>query len=354
MPATLSAEEIDALRREIDAAWTAAELAGPVTTSELRIGETDVRISVVGDQLARALLPALEHHDPAATSPEAVIGAWDAASVGTPLPSPASLVDPILETWMVRRDDEVVAQLERQSDGVIRMSDHLERRYLLGIERAANLSWWESAAPFRRQLHWAMAPDALPIHAAAVGHADGVALIIGRGGSGKSSTAIASIRAGLGYVGDDYCVLRLSPIPIVSSLYATAKVTADELEQVGDLADTQDPDVGGGPKPVLFPLRRYPEQTLLQAPVRMVLLPEIGGAGRPTLEPASPAEALRALAPNSLMQLHFDGVRELGMLRRLVTSVPAYRLHLSTERAANPGLIRDALDRTSARLGAGG
>jgi hypothetical protein len=354
MTATLSADEVDRLRRDLDAAWTVAELAGPVTTSDLSIGGADVRISVVGDELGRALLPALEHHEPAAATPHALIGAWDAASVGTSLPSPASPADPKLETWMVRRDDEVVAQVERQSDGVIRVSDHLRRRYLLGIERAANLSWWEGAAPFRRQLHWAMAPEALPIHAAAVGHPDGVALIVGRGGSGKSSTAIASIRAGLGYVGDDYCVLRLSPTPIVSSLYATAKVTADELEQVGDLADTQDPDVGGGPKPVLFPLRRYPEQTLLQAPVRMLLLPEIGGTGRPTLEPASPAEALRALAPNSLMQLHFDGVRELRMLRRLVTSVPAHRLRLSSDRAANPELIREALDRPSARLGTGG
>ncbi len=222
----------------------------------------------------------------------------------------------------------------------------MARRYLLGVEGVANLPPWEGGAPFRRQFHWALAPDALPIHAAAVGDAHGAALLVGRGGSGKSSTAVACLAAGLGFLGDDYSILRFAPEPVVHSLYCTAKVAHEELPHVGALAEACDADVPRGQKAVLFPSRVYPERIVLSAPISVVLLPTIvAGTTEPVVEPASAAEALRALAPSSLVQMHLDAPRELGMLVQLVGTVPAYRLGLGADRAANAAMIAATLAR---------
>ena len=252
----LDAEQVGDLRREVDEQWEAAVRRGPTTDADKSIGGRDVRLRVVGDELAASCSPRSPTIRPQPARPTS----WSAHGPRRgelPLRHTDDQIG--LERWVVRRGDEVVAQLEGQSDHpTIRVADHLARRYLLGVEGVANLPWWEGGAPFRRQLHWALAPDALPVHAAAVGDARGAALLVGRGGSGKSSTAVACLAAGLGFLGDDYCILRFEPEPVVHSLYCSAKVTNEELPHLGALAEQRDLDVPEGPKPVLFPLRTAP------------------------------------------------------------------------------------------------
>ena len=51
------------------------------------------------------------------------------------------------------------------------------------------------------------------LHAAAVGDADGVVLLVGNGGSGKSTTSVVCSQAGLGFLADDFCLLEPGTLP---------------------------------------------------------------------------------------------------------------------------------------------
>ena len=67
-------------------------------------------------------------------------------------------------------------------------------------------------------------------------------------------------------------------------------------------------------------------------PVRAIALPIIVDAARSRLSAASRAEALRRLAPSTLMQMPFGATPErFAKLARLATSVPAFRLELGRD-----------------------
>jgi hypothetical protein len=65
------------------------------------------------------------------------------------------------------------------------------------------------------------------------------------------------------------------------------------------------------------------------------------------LRPISAAEALRALAPSTIVQAGFGGGASLATLADLVRRVPSYALGLSPEPTANAA----AVDRLAAELG---
>jgi hypothetical protein len=238
-----------------------------------------------------------------------------------------------------------MAGVDWMAPGMVRIGNRYAHRHLLGVRDPDVLRPWESGAPLRRELWWALGPEVLFAHAAAVGDADGAALIMGASGSGKSTTSLACLRAGMGFLSDDYCLVRDDP-PVVHLLAATARVHRHELADLGELTQAVAPpapadDVDA--KALLYLHRSVPEQILRSAPVRVVLLPEVSTEVAPRLVRVSPAEALRAVAPAALWQLHLDAAHEMAGLRRLLTAVPIYRLLLSRQRDANPHAVQDAL-----------
>lgn len=68
------------------------------------------------------------------------------------------------------------------------------------------------------------------LHAAAIGTEEGAVLITGKGGIGKSTTALSCLQSGPYYFADNYLIVRLEPEPLVYSLYCTAKLNADHVK----------------------------------------------------------------------------------------------------------------------------
>jgi hypothetical protein len=325
------------------------ERTEPVTR-RLRIAETDIEVALVGADLAAALLPALAWHPPAAGPVSATVGAWDASATGTPLPAPFPHENPLVRQWVVRRGSEPMAEVDWSSPGVVSMGNRYAGRHLLGVADAG-IARRQEAAPLRRQLWWALGDDVLFAHAGAVGGPEGAALILGPSGAGKSSTALACARAGMGFLSDDYCLVRGDP-PVVHLLAPTARVHEPELRHLGDWASSAVAswnEPGAPLKALLFLHRLIPEQIVASAPVRVLLIPELAAEGGPGLVPVRPADALRMVAPAALWQMHLDAGRELRQLRQLVTAVPTYRLLLSRHRAENALTVARALERATAR-----
>jgi hypothetical protein len=173
----------------------------------------------------------------------------------------------------------------------------------------------------------------------------------GAAGAGKSSTSLACLQSGMGFLSDDYCLVRDDP-PVAYPLYSTARVYDDDVTRFPGLPA---PDVTGSSIAIDDPADRpkalyrlhdaVPEQLLASAPVRVVLVPEQSGNSNGRLEPIGPAEALRRVAPSALRQMSLEPDRDLAGLRNLVSSVPCFRFLLSRQREENPPLVQEALAR---------
>jgi hypothetical protein len=346
----LEAGRVRELLDRIDASWAQVRDRGPVVVRRVRIAEVDVEIAIAGEELAAALLPPFTDHPPALSETAAVVGAWDALATGIGYPPRPPVEVPGRCRYVLRRDDQPIGEVEWPAQGAVRTGDLDRGLHLLAVDDAASsaVARWEVGSPLRRQLSWALGPDALFVHAAVVGEPTGVAMVMGPSGAGKSTTSLACLRAGMGFLGDDYCIVRGSP-PVAHRLYSSARLLDDDVRHFDDFleptslgAAAPDPDFPDVTK-ALFLLRSDGPQRLLDsAPVRMVLVPERGD-GKPSIEPMRVTEALRSVAPSSLWQMSIAPEQELAALARLLTSVPCYRLRLSPDRAANPEVIREAL-----------
>jgi hypothetical protein len=103
---------------------------------------------------------------------------------------------------------------------------------------------------------------------------EGGVLLAGRGGAGKSTTAIAAMLGGLSYAADDYCVIEAEPQPVAHSLYNSGKLSWSGLHRFPQLCGT--PAHGSnGEKALFFLCALHPERLALRLPIRAVLLPDI-------------------------------------------------------------------------------
>ena len=207
---------------------------------------------------------------------------------------------------------------------------------------AAELPFWERAAPFRQILHWWLGERSLMLlHGASVGLPDGGALLAGRGGSGKSTCALASLASNLLYAGDDYVAVRDDREPYVFSLYCSGKLEPGHARLLPHLPPPGLPGDGSADeKAVFFVREHFPERMCSGFPLKAVLVPRVV-ASEPRLMPIAPAEALRALAPSTLLQLHPARPEAFAGMARLLQRVPAYALELS----GPPELIPPTIER---------
>lgn len=205
---------------------------------------------------------------------------------------------------------------------------------------AEALPRWETAAPLRTLLRWALREHGLHlVHGAAIVGPRGATLLAGPSGAGKSTTALAAAQAGLGYIGDDYCAVELGDPPRVHALYAVGKVDAPGLRRVHGLRL-----LPGGPTPDGKELV-VPRGLTRSAPLVSIVLPRVARRAGPRadraavraphahLAPATRAESLSALA-TSILLLPRSTQADLDALGVLVRALPAYRLVLGDDPVA--------------------
>lgn len=346
--------QLRAMLDAVNESWRRARERGPLHSRQLRIAEVDVEIAVVGDELASSLLPGFSGLPAALAAPRVTVGSWDATA--TEIPFPAGPPRPDAGSWRatLRRDDRPVGELDWFAPRMLGTGDRESGLHLLAVERAADILPSDAGAPLRRQLAWALGSDVHFVHAGAVGDRDGVALIIGPAGAGKSSTSLSCLRAGMGFISEDYCLIRDDP-PTAYPLYWTGRLADDDLRHFDGWVDPamtgsqfRDHERGVDAKALFLFHEVLPHRMLGRAPVRVVLIPDHDHRDVPGLEPMNRAAALRFVAPKALVQLHIEPDRELRALARVFASVPCFRLRLSPDRTENPRYVREALNRARA------
>jgi hypothetical protein len=178
------------------------------------------------------------------------------------------------------------------------------------------------------------------VHGGAVGTSRGGVLLAGKGGSGKSTTALSCLNSDMLYVSDDYSLVATDPVPYVYSIYSSAKLNADNIQRVPHLMPAiSNQNLMDEEKAVFFLYPYFKEKIAKGFPIHGILLPHIQGGTKTTLMRASAVEALKALALSTISQLAGAGRASLQIMEGLVRQVPCYHLALGTDLARIPEVI---------------
>ena len=198
---------------------------------------------------------------------------------------------------------------------------------------ANGLPYWDYTAPFRHLLSWWLDAQGLrQVHGGAVGTEDGGVLVVGPGGSGKSTTALSSLLdERLRYAGDDYVAVGSGAEPAVYSLYCSGKVHPEDLHRLPHL----EPAVADGARPdeksVFYVEQAFSGRSIAGFPLRAIVVPRVTDRRAARALPGTRAEALAALAPSTIFQLHPPARDALAWMAGLVRQVPTFVLELGAD-----------------------
>jgi hypothetical protein len=306
------------------------------------------------------LYPALAHQKLPDEKAEAdlKILAWDSAHSGVPMWSPPLAIgDYLVRGEIAGYNNERFRTVFQPVSGLFSFYDADRQIGLWWTQDYDRLPLYERAAPFLFLFHWwhsLSCHDSFLLHAAAVGTEDrGGVLLAGRGGSGKSTTAVACLLDGSwAYLADDYCVVRVgAEIPTVHSLYCSAKLDHKTLAAFPALSDRaslieigRDPDGKIG-----FDLFQcFPESFRSELPLRVIVFPRVprqaNGAGPDRLTSIGAGAAVRALAPSTLFQLPGAAASDFHMITALANRLPCFQLELGSNFAAVPQSLRQFME----------
>jgi hypothetical protein len=313
-----------------------------------KIGDCSIKLRFANESLAPIFIPAFEHLQiKSVAQPDLTICLGDLAVLDSPLQFPGGKTnadEPQREMW--RHEDARFFMLAQKETDSLSLLDAEEKLAFYWTRDAARLPWYENSFPLRHLLaNFFGRQNKYIIHAAAVGDENGAVLIVGKGGSGKSTSTLACATNGLFYLGDDYTLVGVEPAPHVWSLYSSAKMNADTLNWFPELKPFVQHDGGAKEKYSLFLNGAKNLRFAGSLPVRAVLWPRITGRVETKLTPASSASLLLALAPSSILQTPGGGDSVLRALGQLVQSVPTFILEAGNDPAQIASAIKKFLSK---------
>jgi hypothetical protein len=321
---------------------------------DLEVAGRGIRLRFAGDELWPLMLPPIEHLTTGgAGEPSTSICLWDSASTGVRIPDfPWSGLDVRQQGLIAGYNGERfrtvyhgdILDPPHYGFNALSMFDTEAGVGLFWVSSLERVPWYEPVEPLRPTLHWALARHGHHmVHAATVATEHGAVLIAGKGWSGKSTTALACVEAGFGFLGDNYVVLSTAgDAPMAHTLFANAKLRPGTLELLPELASVASPGGEAEDAKLIVDFRSYRhDQVRSSAPVKAVLVPELTGEGDTTVEPASARAGLMALAPSTIYQLPNNGGAGLRPMAELVRRVPTFALKLGADpRSAPPAIAR--------------
>ena len=215
------------------------------------------------------------------------------------------------------------------------------------LPQAADLPYYEKAAPMRMLLHWwCETSGRVLVHAAAVGWDSRAALLTGRGGTGKSTTAMLAAQSGFSFLGDDYVILDNVRGPAVLSAYNSVKFRWDMLERLPSAGTLSVNDPQTDEKGYFYLYETHPSSLAMILPIKAVLLPAIERRSKTTFVRLPSARGLLSLAASSIFQMPGSGQPTLKRLADILRDTPVYQMSLGTDNEEIAQALRDFLSST--------
>lgn len=314
----------------------------------IRLADRKVTLQFVSERAAQVIGTTFRHLDAGGPGePDLLVRVWDPAGAGVPAPQLA-LPEGSTGAAHFTGAAQCIVDLET---GRIEAYDCARGHGLLFVPNIDALDPGYAAAPLRTLLHWwAMDNEWLLLHAGSVASDDGAALLVGRGGSGKSTTVLACIGSSLQIVSDDYCLYRPGAPAQVHSLFGSNKIDERAVALMPHLA----PAFAGAPldpkgKGIIQAHDQFAGSQRMSAPIRAIIVPQVGTARDCSFQRISSGEALKALAPSTVFQLAGGRINALAKMAELVRNLPCWRLSIGSDPTAAREPIREIIN-ASARM----
>lgn len=307
-------------------------------------------IRIVGRELAKHIRRPFRHlltQKVIATAQHLRIDLWDESETAIRYPGdPVDFSGPRLHSspeygFIIGSPNERFVGCQRPK--IVTWFDRATQHIIGCISNSNQFSLYERAKPLLFPLLlWHRDQDVQVIHAALVAQNGQGVLFVGRGGTGKSTAALACVDAGFDYLGDDYIGLGVDKDLFIGySIYNSAWLESNHVSHFPRFAPYL---IQGrhGKLPILLS-QVFPHRLVRAAPIHVVVIPRLVDGGLSRTCPASKWEALFALAPTSLIKRPWSGVHNLNKLAGLVEQVPSYWLDLGIDLESIHECVRQLL-----------
>lgn len=205
----------------------------------------------------------------------------------------------------------------------------------------ANQENSERAAPLRTLLHHLFKKRGLfMFHAAAIGTEDGCALLVGKGGSGKSTTAVNAMLEGMFFYGDDYVLLDNGGR--VHAVYATAKLNGDSASKIPGIAADRWFVTNDERKKNVYLLE---EGRITKEPAKItgILYPQITGEKYTVIEKSPSIKVFAEILLSTMSQACDNDSAISAFLSKVFNSVPIFSIKLGSNLPEIEAAIRKHL-----------
>jgi hypothetical protein len=341
----------------MESAFDEALGAGSAPVSERRcvFAGKEAELRIVGYELAKHVLPAFAHllREEREVPARLKIDFWHESETAVPCPIDfIDMSDPDYPAWKNGQSGFTIGSpgdrfIGRRRLQMLMWLDRETERIIGWAKNGALFSALERANPVRFPLSvWHSDQGAEVIHAGLVSKNGHGILLGGKGGAGKTTTALACLYAGFQYLGDDYIGLQAAGDQsfMGHSLYSSAWLPKDNLARFPALVPhAERGDYAGRERHLVFLHALFPGRFASCAAIRTLVLPRVTSTSHSRLRPAKKSEALLALAPTSIINLPSSGSAALRNLASLVERVPCYWLELGSDLEWIPRCLEEAI-----------
>lgn len=319
--------------------------AGSATASAhyFKIGPYRAKFLFACESLAASLsLPFLHLKIEPTSSPDLTVGFWESSTNGLALHPPRW--SELQGSRVSLHNPETFIQYDFATEilSALRSRDNMG---LLWVKDGNQIFFSEKVCPARPIFHWLTKNTSLQlIHGGAVGNDTGAALLVGRGGSGKSTSCSTALQSELYFLGDDYCLIDINDSPTVYSLYASTKINPDMLDKFAHLKKYRiEPSKKEAEKPSFLIFDAFKDRLRPSLPLKAILIPQVKGNLDTRIIPASSMQGLHSLAPSTLFQstAMLDG--SFRKMARLSRNLPCFYLEPGTDLDGIPSAIDSLL-----------
>jgi hypothetical protein len=202
----------------------------------------------------------------------------------------------------------------------------------------------EQVAPLRSIFHlWYRDSRFFMCHAAGIAVDGQGVLLTAKGGSGKSTSSLASIMDGLNYAGDDFLLVD-SEECIAYSLYNVAKLELPQFEIFKELKPFIE-NIESTPKEKgqVFLSKIYPKQICIKFKIKALLVPVFSRGESTSVFKCSKSEAIKALVPSSIWIMRGSPSSANKMIS-FINKLDCYSLSTGTDLIQIPDKIKEIIN----------
>lgn len=215
----------------------------------------------------------------------------------------------------------------------LRAENYQESKYYLLSHPSIHPKWLVVCHPFERAVFsWAQRHNLLMLHAAAIGIDGQGILIVGHGGTGKSTLTCSCLAAGYDFVSDDLCLLAATGPRIVFPIYTNVFLKTDSLIKLPMFRPFEIfPQQGEKASFVIGETRIKPSLS-----VKAIVLPQVTDNTEPDIKLDKTSKALGQLVYSTTIQLgRFQETEFVRKLAQRLLGMPVYRFSLTKDLQKN-------------------